>query len=157
MEKVKNLTTNILVAFALISLGFMLGKNSAKPEGNGGAQTEIANSNHVAVYYLHSTFRCVTCNTIEKLTRELLNSAYSEQLSAGEIEWREIDFQEKETMAKKFDVIASTVVVGRVKKGEFVEYQRLDKVWEMVERSQEFKTYIAGAIDEALAKMEGQE
>ncbi len=157
MEKAKKLATNILIAFALISLGFMLGKNSVKPDGNAGSQTKIANSEHVAVYYLHSTFRCVTCNTIEKLTRELLNTSYDDELANEKIVWREIDFQENETMAQKFDVIASTVVVGRVKKGKFVEYQRLDKVWELVERPQAFKNYIAGAIDAALAKMEGRE
>jgi hypothetical protein len=155
LERLKKITTNLLLAFALISFGFMLGKNFVKPVENTGAA--ITNSNHVAVYYLHSTFRCVTCNTIEKQTRELLNSSYRNELANETIVWQEIDFQENETIAKKFDVIASCVVVGRVVEGEFVEYQRLDKVWELVDRPGEFKKYIAGAIDEALAKAKEME
>ena len=57
MEKLKKLLTRSLLAFALVSIGFAFGKHSIKP-----AQPEVEPSSgegrHVAVYYLHSTFRC---------------------------------------------------------------------------------------------------
>jgi len=154
VEKIKNLVTILLVTFALISIGFVLGKNSVKGVEINDFTSSGIKGNFVAVYYLHSTFRCVTCNTIEKLTYELLNDSYDDKLSNGKIQWREIDFQENETIAKKFDVVASCVVVGRIVNGEFVEYQRLDNVWELVNKPIEFKNYIARTIDENLALME---
>ena len=154
LEKFKKTITNILIAFALISFGFMLGKNSSKPVETTHVNSTENTGNYVAVYYLHSTFRCVTCNTIEKLTYDLLTSSFKEELSNGKIKWQEIDFQENEAMAKKFDVIASCVIVGLVKNGEFIEYQRLDDVWELVNKSDDFNDYISKTINAFIKKME---
>jgi len=154
LEKFKKITTNILIAFALISFGFMLGKNSSKSIDASVSKAIENNENYVAVYYLHSTFRCVTCNTIEKLTFDLLNSSYKDKLSDSKIKWKEIDFQENEAVAKKFDVVASCVFVGVVKNGEFVEFQRMDDVWELVNKPTEFNNYISKVIDTYLEKME---
>ena len=68
----RKILTNGLLAFALTSIGFALGKHSVKPEQQA-ASPSSKSGRHVAVYYLHSTFRCVTCNTIEKMARELLD------------------------------------------------------------------------------------
>ncbi|MBN2281724.1 MAG: hypothetical protein JXQ65_14170 [Candidatus Marinimicrobia bacterium] len=154
MEKFKKITTNLLIAFALISFGVMLGKNSVKPIESSVSKSNDNNGNYVAVYYLHSTFRCVTCNTIEKLTINLLNSSYKNKLSNGEIKWQEIDFQENEAIAHKFNVIASCVVVGLVKNGEFVEYERMDDVWELVNKPTEFYDHVSKVIDANLEKIE---
>jgi len=70
MQKAKHILTKGLVAFALISIGFALGKHAAQPSSNPVAPQPAANGRQIAVYYLHSTFRCITCNTIESMTRE---------------------------------------------------------------------------------------
>lgn len=146
MEKAKTIVTNCLLVFALISIGFSLGKHSVKPE----PQTNNlphSNGRQVAVYYLHSTFRCTTCNTIEKMTRELLDRAYSQQLADGKILWFESDFQENETLAKQFEVVASCVVVADMQDGEVQDYKRLDDVWNKMKDRDAFNLYISEAID----------
>ncbi len=154
MERLKKIITNGLLAFALISIGFALGKHSVKPDVR---VNNLPNGNgrHVAVYYLHSTFRCVTCNTIEKMTRELLDNSYSKQLSDGEIQWIEGDFQENETLAKQFEVVASCVVVAEMKDGTVLDYKRLDDVWTKMNDPDAFNRYISEAIDGYLKKSEG--
>jgi hypothetical protein len=155
MEKVKPIISKTLIAFVLISIGFLLGKHSVR-QTKTNQINDHAQSNYVKVYYLHSTFRCVTCNTIEKMTRNLLENSYKEALASGMIQWQEIDFQENEMIAKKFGVIASCVVVAAVKNGEISNFKRLDEVWTLMQDTQKFNLYISGAIDAYLSAAGGQ-
>jgi hypothetical protein len=155
MDKAKKLLTNALLIFALISIGFAMGKHS----GISAAQpvSLLPYEGHVvAVYYLHSTFRCVTCNTIEKLTRELLDNAYGKELAEGKVHWIEADFQKNEVLAKQFEVIASCVVVAEVKDGAVVGYQRLDDVWTQMQDPAAFHRYVVSGIDKYLQRVRGQ-
>lgn len=146
MEPLKKILTNALLAFALISIGFALGKNSVKPDVS--TQIQPSGSSHqVAVYYLHSSFRCVTCNTIESMTKELLDHAYSSELTDGSILWIEDNFQENDTLAKQFEVAASCVVVAQMENGEVTNYQRLDDVWTLMKEPEAFNQYISDAIE----------
>jgi hypothetical protein len=151
MERVKKILTNCLLVFALISIGFALGKHSVKPDR---LTNSLPNGNgfQVAVYYLHSTFRCVTCNTIRKMTRELLDNSYSNELADGKIQWIEDDFQENEALAKQFEVVASGVVVAEMKDGAVTDYKRLDQVWTLMKDPEAFNQYISDAINGYLKK-----
>ena len=155
MDRLKKIITSGLLAFALISIGFALGKHSVKPDVKA---NDLPNGNgrQVAVYYLHSTFRCVTCNTIEKMTRELLDTSYSKQLADGKIQWIEDDFQENEALAKQFEVAASCVVVADMKDGTVLDYKRLDDVWTKMKDQDAFNKYISDAIDGYLKKSGGK-
>jgi len=149
MEKLQNIIVRALIAFALVSIGFALGKNSVKHSpGDGHDQT--ANGSYVQVYYMHSTFRCVTCNTIEQMTKELLSSKYAEAMNSQVIRWNEIDFQASEELAQKFEVIASCVVVAQVNQGVITGYKRLDDTWTKMNNKDEFDGYVAEAIDSFL-------
>jgi len=154
MKQLKKIITNGLLAFALISIGFAMGKHSVKPDAQ---VNHLPNGNgrYVAVYYLHSTFRCVTCNTIEKMTRELLDNSYSQQLADGKIQWVEDNFQENEALAKQFEVAASCVVVAEMKDGAVLDYKRLDDVWTKMKDTDAFNQYIGEAIEGYLKKSGG--
>lgn len=146
MTKLRDFLRYGLLAFVLISIGFALGKHSVR-SSRSPADQPAAQGDYVAVYYLHSTFRCVTCNTIEKMTRELLNTVYSKEVSEKKILWFEQDFQENEALAKQFEVVASCVVVAKMKDGKLIDYQRLDDVWTLMKDPVAFNHYISGAIN----------
>ncbi|MCF7791493.1 MAG: nitrophenyl compound nitroreductase subunit ArsF family protein [Victivallales bacterium] len=157
MKKSLNIIKNILLTFILISIGFALGKNySSLSNGNGkkieqNANTE--NSNFVKVYYFHSTFRCSTCNKIEKLTKELLQEKFSRYIDAKKIIFKEIDFQANEKLAEKYAIVASSVVVVLKKDNKTVQYKRLDKVWTLIDKPNKFNTYISDTVDAYLEKL----
>ena len=139
---------NLLLIFVLVSIGFAFGKYSVdRPQAvlPSGLAAEAVN-----VYYMHATFRCVTCNTIEKMTRQLLESKYKKQMQNGSIVFAEVDFQKNEPIARQFDVISSCVVVARTKDGRTTVFERLDKVWELLDKPDEFNAYISSAIDKLL-------
>jgi hypothetical protein len=147
MKKTGNIIKNLLLIFVLVSIGFAFGKYSAaRPQ----AVSSVSMAETVNVYYMRATFRCVTCNTIEKMTRQLLESKYIKQMQDGTILFSEVDFQKNEQMAKQFDVIFSCVVVARTKDGKITVFERLDKVWELLGKSDEFNAYVSSAIDKLL-------
>ena len=154
MEHLQKILTNCLLAFVLISIGFALGKHSVSdPQTHSMAN---GNGRQVAVYYLHSTFRCETCSTIEKMTRELLDNSYSDELAAGKIQWIEDDFQENDALAKQFAVAASCVVVADMKDGAVLDFKRLDKVWTLMKNPAAFNRYISDTINGYLKKDKGK-
>lgn len=148
MKQTGNIIKNLLLIFVLVSIGFAFGKYSAtRPQV---ALPSGQASETVNVYYMHATFRCVTCNTIEKMTRQLLESKYIKQMQDGSIVFAEVDFQKNEQLAKQFDVISSCVVVARTRNGKITVFERLDKVWELLDKPDEFNAYISSAIDKLL-------
>ncbi len=156
MEKLKHLLTKALLAFALISIGFALGKHAAKPAAQSDGLQPGGTGRQVAVYYLHSTFRCVTCNTIESMTKALLDNAYSDELADGTIQWIEADFTDNTALAEQFEVVASCVVVAELQDGVVTDYKRLDEFWTLMQDQAAFNAYISVAIDGYLAKAGGE-
>jgi len=155
MERAKNILTKLLLAFVLVSIGFALGKHSVRSDRSQAAQLDEQGS-YVAVYYMHSTFRCVTCNTIEQMTRDLLDKAYAQELADGRIKWQDVDFQENETLARQFEIVSSCVVVAQIKKGDVTGYQRLDEVWTLMKEPDAFNKYIGDAVNSYLKNDRGQ-
>jgi len=152
MERLKGILTKVLLCFALISIGFALGKHSVKFDKQANILPK-AKGRQVAVYYLHSTFRCKTCNTIEKMTRQVLNGSYRNELAEGKVLWIVEDFQEQEALAKKFEVVASCVVVAEMKDGVVLDYRRLDDVWSQMKDQKAFTRYIENTIDQYLKQI----
>jgi len=166
MEKLKKIVTYGLLGFALISIGFALGKHSVKPTApalplpesgvNADSGTVPDAEDQLVVYYLHGTFRCVTCNTIEKMARELVETDYAAELADHRIRWMEADFQEDKALARQFEVVSSCVVVANLKNDAIADYQRLDEVWTLMSEPEAFNRYIRDAIDQYLKRTEAE-
>ncbi len=150
MKKLKTITTKLLITFVLISIGFALGKyytgrdnsstaSAAKPVGS---QATV-----VRVYYMHTTFRCSTCNKIERMTKDLLKTHYADAMANGRIEFESVDFQNNAKLTEQFDIISSCVVVTLVVDGKIIKHQRLDEVWTLLATPDKFNAYISKAID----------
>ncbi len=158
MKKTVSIIKNILLAFVLISIGFAFGKNfkseTVKSNNSINFTTEeygkLKNRTVIHVYYLHSTFRCSTCNRIEKMTKQVLDKNFSENLKDKEIIFSEVDFQLDDKLAKKFEVVSSCVVVASEKNGEILSFKRLDKVWTLLDKPTEFNNYISQTVNNYL-------
>ena len=160
-EKYKKLITNLLLAFVLVSIGFALGKHSVVAKSLNGNMLAASNGGAtsadrlVKIFYMHATFRCVTCNSIESRAKRLVERDFSAAWASGKILWEEVNFQENEALAKKFDVAASCIVVSVVHGDEIIEFNRLDDVWPLLEKPAEFDIYVSDAVKKALGKING--
>jgi hypothetical protein len=166
MEKAKNIARNVLLAFVLVSIGFALGKAVTAtrrtpttepvrriPTSGPESTTPMATSDDkVVVYYLHATFRCVACNEIERLAKALVETEFADDLAAGRIEWREANFQQDESLAKRYEVVSSCVVVVNMQGGKERGFQRLDDVWTRYQNPADFNEYVAAAIRKHLTQ-----
>lgn len=155
---IKKIITNVLLSFVLISVGFALGKamtmkNARNAKADESAATSlVGGKDRVIVYYMHQTFRCVTCNQIEEMTDELIRTDFAEELKNDRIEWKKVNFQENEELAKHYNVASSSVVVSRIQNGRETGHQTLDKVWTLSSDQDEFVKYVGDAIREKLAE-----
>lgn len=141
--------SRLLLAFVLISIGFALGKETAIRSANrssAAAASQPAMGDKVIVYYMHQTFRCVTCNKVEAMTRAVLERDFAAQLREGRIEWRTVNFQEDEELARRYDVASNSVVVVDIRGGKEARFNRLDDVWQLVDMQDEFANYIRKAV-----------
>ena len=79
------------------------------------AQVKKANST-IEVLYFHSKQRCVTCISIEKLTKEVLAESFKAEVASGRVKLRTINISEKagEAMADKYEVSWSSLFVNKL-------------------------------------------
>lgn len=161
-EKHKKLITNLLLAFVLITIGFSLGKHNALPKVAVNGDTTLASNSKLAdgkkvvkIFYMHSTFRCVTCNGIESRAREIVEKDFAEAKNNDTILWEDVNFQENELLARQFDVVASCIVVSVMQNNEIIEFEKLDEVWTLIEKPAEFDAYVKAALNKALTKVTG--
>ena len=153
--RVKKVASGLLLCFALISVGFALGKEvtlrRVRPMAPAGcASSKPASGNQVVVYYMYPAIRCVTCNKIEEAARRVVHDDHADAVEAGRLEWREVNVSENNELAKRYNVASSTVVVVRFKDGREVGFERLDKVWPLADTPAELTSYIRKAIRSAL-------
>ncbi len=169
IEKLCSITSRALLAFVLISIGFVLGKEATLRQTNqpaaqdagteavaGGEFTAAEEGRRVVVYYLHASFRCITCNTIELLARTLVEEQFAHALADGRLEWHEANFQHNPAMAQRYGVASACVVITTVENGQETGFKRMDDVWTLYRNPDSFNEYIGAAIAEALAALENR-
>ena len=68
--------------------------------------TAVTQKDYVEVLYFHGEKRCNTCRAIERLTKELLDEQFADELKTGTIKFQVINFSlpENEAMARGFEV-----------------------------------------------------
>lgn len=154
--KTQAVIRQLLLGFVLLSIGFALGRQSARravPTGGEPAPTattKAAEDNKVVVYYLHGAVRCVTCNKIEALAKETLQAQFADELKSGRLEWKTADFQEDEDLAQRYDIVSSTLVLVRRQGGKDVQFEKLDDVWRLVNNKPDFAAYVQGKVRSCL-------
>lgn len=82
--------------------------------------TKTNQKEYVEVLYFHGKQRCVTCNAIEKLTKEVLDKNFAQQLKDGKVVFKVIDISTKEgeKIADKYEVTWSSLFVNKWKDGK---------------------------------------
>lgn len=143
----------VLLAFVLISIGFLLGKTTTRSPAPASAPVEPAaasGQDRVVVYYMHASFRCPTCNRAESMGEELLREEFAEALQAERLQWQAVNWQENEALAQRYHVNAPMLVAVKYRDGREVESRRLDRMLVLVNSPDEFRNYVRPAIQELL-------
>jgi len=67
----------------------------------------------IEVYYFHFTRRCMTCNNVEKVSKEAVEQQYAGKVKAGEIAFQSVNLDEKEgeAIGAKLKVEGQTLLI----------------------------------------------
>jgi len=161
--KTRKMIGKLLLAFVLVSVGFAIGKEFQKRRtleaagppvaaGENGENAENAGNagSKVVVYYMHASYRCMTCNMVEATADELIRTEFADALTSGRLEWKRANFQEDEQLADRYSVGGIMIVVAKFRDGKEVAHKRLDQVMELANRQGELQSYVRDAIRELL-------
>jgi hypothetical protein len=159
----KKILSGLLLVFVLITIGFAFGKEvtirkfqnresgvTSAPGETPGPTSTADSKDHVIVYYFHGAVRCKTCNGIEASAHEVVNAQFAEDQRDGRVVWHTENFQEREDLAKRYEITFSTVVVVEMRAGKETGFERLDMVWELTDDVEALQKYIALAIAQHL-------
>jgi len=152
--RAKRIIGRLLMTFVLVSIGFAIGKEVEKGRATASDQpaglAATGAGDKVVVYYLHATFRCVTCNLVESMGEQLVRTEFADAVRAGKVEWKAVDYQENDALANRYKVGGNMIVVARFRGGKEAASRRLDRVMELANKREEFLAYVRGAIRELL-------
>ncbi len=128
------------------------GKSHAEKMSAEGEKEE--NETKVIAYYFYTNYRCQSCYTIEKYTKESLEGNFEDELTSGELVFKPVNIEEKENehFLGDYQLYTKSVVLSLVKDGEETKFKNLKKVWELLRNKDEFYKYIEeetkGFLDE---------
>ena len=152
--KAKKIIGKLLLGFVLISIGFAIGKETTRnrmvAQAEAAAPIAAPGQDKVIVYYMHATFRCVTCNLVESMGEELVRTEFADAVKAGRLEWRDVNFQQNEQLAVRYKIGGNMIIVAKFQDGKEVAHKRLDHVMELANKRNEYMNYVRGGINEML-------
>lgn len=143
MEKV------LFILIAILTLSSCSdGKNAKKR-----SSTEPAQKDVIEVLYFHGKQRCITCNAIEKLTKEVVENDFTQQVKDGKIVFKVIDISTKdgEKLADKYEVTWSSLFINKWTDGKESKNNMTDLGFSYAKNSPDvFKAGVKKKIDELL-------
>jgi hypothetical protein len=85
---------------------------NANTSSNSGESATVTGKN-ITVYYFHFTRRCTTCNNVEKVSKNAVESLYPAQVKAKEISFVSVNLDEKsgEAIGAKNKIEGQTLIV----------------------------------------------
>lgn len=154
----RTILRNGLLAFVLVTIGFAIGQESAlrslrnaAPAPADAPGPAAASAEKILVYYMHGKIRCVSCNTIEKQAQETVEREFAAELKDGRLAWHVVNYEEREDLAKRYNVISNGVVLAKQAGGKDLRSETLDDVWTLAGERPKFDAYLTGAIRAYLA------
>ncbi len=96
----------------------------------------------VIAYYFYTNFRCQSCYTIEKYTKEAIESNFEDELVSGKLVFKAVNVEEKEHFINDYQLYTKSVVLSLIKDGKEVRFKNLKEVWELLRNKDRFYIYI---------------
>ncbi len=103
----KNTVNTLLMIATFISL-IACGKSTSQQKDE-----STVSAGTVEVYYFHYTRRCATCQAVENVTKEALESGYAKEMKEGTVVFKSVNLDEKssEEIAARYQVGMQTLLI----------------------------------------------
>jgi hypothetical protein len=106
----------------------------------------------VIAYYFHGTFRCTTCRTIEKYSKEAIEHYFANELKNGTLEFKSLNVEEAENRhyIQDYQLFSRSLVISLVKQDKEVTWKNLTDVWKLVRDKDKFFQYVKDEVEKFL-------
>jgi len=148
--KHQTIITHLLLAFVMLSIGFAIGMEVTRWRLDNQTQVSTPQKDRIVVYYTHRSNRCKTCNLVESMGQEVVNTDFAEAVKAGELEWQDVNYETDSKFAKAHDIAGNMILVAKFKDGQIVKSCRLNNVMQLAGKREEFLEYVRSGIAEVL-------
>jgi hypothetical protein len=111
--------------------------------------TEVKTQNsRVIVFYCHGTFRCSTCETIEKYSHDAIYGYFPKELSTGKLEFNTVNVEEGENRhyIKDYQLFSKSLILVLYKDDKQVKWKNLPDVWKLVGDKDKFFQYVKDEV-----------
>lgn len=138
------MTTSTLLA-ALLTLGGVVASGASASESDDHAKPP---EHQVVAIYFHRTERCPTCKRIGAMSEEAVTKGFEREINTRGVEFHFVDFQDKKNtkLAKAYGIEAPTLVLLSVFDGQTVCGTSMPKVWQLVGKPDEFRSYVDDGV-----------
>lgn len=116
--------------------------------------TATSQNSKVIAYYFHGTFRCSTCQTIEKYSKEAIEHYFANELKNGTLEFKSLNVEEAENRhyIQDYQLFSRSLVISLVKQDKEVTWKNLTDVWKLVRDKDKFFQYVKDEVEKFLKK-----
>jgi hypothetical protein len=106
----------------------------------------------VIAYYFHGTFRCTTCRTIERYSREAIEQYFAKEQKKGLLEFRPVNVEETENRhyIQDYQLFSRSLVISLVKHDKEITWKNLTDVWKLVRDKDKFFQYVRDEVEQYL-------
>ncbi len=106
----------------------------------------------VIAYYFHGTFRCSTCQTIEKYSKKAIEYYFANELKNGTLEFKSLNVEEAENRhyVQDYQLFSRSLVISLVKQDKEVTWKNLTDVWKLVRDKDKFFQYVKDEVEKFL-------
>jgi hypothetical protein len=128
---IKRIVGIFLAAFALAGVGVWAYRSFGDNTGNASTPSP-SSSARMAVYYFHTTYRCMTCNKLEAYAKEAVEKGFAKEMEKGEVTFASVNVEEKgnEHYIEDYQLkTKSLVLVAPARKDH---WKNLEKIWDLV-------------------------
>ena len=108
-----------------------------------------SSSAKVTAYYFHGSFRCYTCNMMERYSQEAIEANFKDALASGKLEFKAVNVEDRgnEHFVDDYKLYTKSLIISLVKDGKEVKSKNLDKIWELARNKQKFIEYVTAEVN----------
>lgn len=106
----------------------------------------------VIAYYFHGTFRCTTCRTIEKYSKEAIEHYFPDELKSGKLEFKPLNVEEAQNRhyIQDYQLFSRALVISLVKENKEANWKNLTDIWNLVRDKDKFFQYVKDEVEKFL-------
>ena len=119
-------------------------------------QTAMAQNSLVQVIDFHGTHRCITCNAIEKRTKDALDQYFKKELDNGTVTFQTInvDKKENEAISEEFEAFGTSLFLNIITEGKSEKIDLTDFAFKYArEKDGSFEKGFVDEMNKALNKL----